>query len=379
MFDPRRDDLTSPSSSAVDLKVWELNAVDEERQALRSTFDPDEAEYRSSLFIKPYPWLDLEDAPSSRAALPGSWQPTGADVRARTVSASASEALKKASSSSLREDAQADRTLLSPSGSMSDLHRRRSLRQSPSASSSLSRASSATVMDHNEARRSRRGKDFLVAEYIVDTTAFPAGYNVTSSASLATTVSSLVPLPATPTSKQPGSPTTPTSAAAASTGARPSPPLPLRPSTAKEDRLDLPLKITVLPLPAPPIHAASLTSAPPRKKHLVRITLPTAQFQTPVQDPLHKEPQHAPKRPAWLEAVEHKGAIVHFAIDALAGEAYDEPDMMIVTVEGAMVEIGKKRERSSSMASLIGKADALDDEWSGAWPKLRRSVQAHPP
>lgn len=135
--------------------------------------------------------------------------------------------------------------------------------------------------------------------------------------------------------------------------------------------MDLPIKVAVLPLPAPPIHAASLSSAPPRKKHLVRLTLPTAQFQTPVQDPLHEEPQRAPKRPAWLDVVEGKGAVVHFAIDPLAGEAYDEPDMMIVTVEGAMVEVGK-RERSSSMASLIGKADALDEEWSGAWPRLTR-------
>ena len=67
------------------------------------------------------------------------------------------------------------------------------------------------------------------------------------------------------------------------------------------------------------------------------------------------------------------------SIDPLAGEAYDDSELMIVTVEGSVVEVGRVRERSSSMVSLGGggsggKGGGAEDEedWSGAWPRLRR-------
>lgn len=216
----------------------------------------------------------------------------------------------------------------------------------------------------------RRGKDFVIAEYVVDTTAFPAGYNITSTASVATTVAS--PTPAS-SSVLLDSPTTPTAAAPSQPRPAPRQALPLQPSTAREHRLSLPFKVVVLPLPPPPIHAASLSSSPPRRKHLVRIILPTAQYQAPIQDPLlHEEPKPAPKKPVWLETVEEKGAIVVFAIEPLAGEAYDEPEMMIVTVEGTAVEINGRARSSSTVSLKIG--DGVGEEEGGVsgWPRLRR-------
>lgn len=70
--------------------------------------------------------------------------------------------------------------------------------------------------------------------------------------------------------------------------------------------------------------------------------------------------------------------MVTFSIEPLAGEAYDDTEMMIVTVEGSVVEVGRVRERSSSMVSLGGgsggggKAGEEEEDWSGAWPRLRR-------
>lgn len=90
-----------------------------------------------------------------------------------------------------------------------------------------------------------------------------------------------------------------------------------------------------------------------------------------MRDPLHDVPASTPSKPSWLEAIEAQGAIVNLAIDALAGEPYEDPEQLLVTVEGTMVEVGR-RERTGSTASLLAsRSDSLDLA-GHAWPRLRR-------
>ncbi|KAH9941967.1 hypothetical protein B0H21DRAFT_824300 [Amylocystis lapponica] len=129
----------------------------------------------------------------------------------------------------------------------------------------------------------RHPTDLLVAELIVDSKLYPAGYevHVKSRVDKAQTRLAL-----------------PSGADDAST----------------QDTL--PIAYTAYTLPPSPLHSAGLsTDRPPR--HLLRLTLPTAQYQvSTIQDPLTGETHSAPPKPQWLCDMEEGRVVIDIEIRA---------------------------------------------------------------
>ncbi|KAF9528945.1 hypothetical protein CPB83DRAFT_290911 [Crepidotus variabilis] len=101
-----------------------------------------------------------------------------------------------------------------------------------------------------------------------------------------------------------GSTTTTTSGTAASTTA--SSPTSTSSSTlsSTSEDLDLPFIYTLHTVPSYPLHSSGLSGGPP-SRHLLRLTLPTAQYLVgSVWDPLVGKMREGPKKPAWMKILE---------------------------------------------------------------------------
>lgn len=161
LLDLRRDDLSAPASSAVELKAWNLQGLDTERVALGTSFDLAEGEFKASIYLRLN--ADAEDPTNSpplplarTSSLLGAWHtpplsiPEASHISRRIVS---TPTLSQPEVVTPSPDLQ-----LQPTSS-------RSLRQPPSVVSTMSRSSSATIVDHiSESRPSRREKDYLVCQ-----------------------------------------------------------------------------------------------------------------------------------------------------------------------------------------------------------------------
>jgi hypothetical protein len=80
----------------------------------------------------------------------------------------------------------------------------------------------------------------------------------------------------------------------------------------------LPVTVTAHILPSSPLHSSGL-SADKSTRHLVRLSLPTAQFQRPtLQDPLTGEMRTALPRPKWLVDLHERGAVVDVRVVPLS-------------------------------------------------------------
>lgn len=388
-IDTSSDDVVEPAVSPVGLKCWSMDdpdadeATETRRAVLQTSFDPSEAEYRAAVYIKPLVLAPSEEDEStpmlSSSSLPGGWsalsrtRPSlGGDGTPRPISIPSSPSQSSDASSKSKpfgwNPINPTSTLqrrLHESVSVPDLKAPapRTIRHTPSHSSSHSRtsvSSSATIMETDGQRASRKvevEKNFVVAEVIVGTESFPAGYNVMSEAFL-------VPKPVR---------TGLTSPSNAADTTSPSPaPLSLDLSTLTE-RLPLPLQVHVISLPPPTLHSASLLSAAPaRRSHLVRFTLPTSIYTSrPAADPLQAGPKPPLKKPAWLNELEARGGIVMLRIDPLAGEPYDEPDQVIVAVQGSLVEVqGRPAMTPGASVSTLAEEVASTD----SWPVIRRYI-----
>ncbi|KAF6753449.1 hypothetical protein DFP72DRAFT_966746 [Ephemerocybe angulata] len=67
----------------------------------------------------------------------------------------------------------------------------------------------------------------------------------------------------------------------------------------------LPLAYSIYTMPASPMHSSSLNVEAGATRHLLRISLPTAQYQvSSVRDPLTGETRKGPKKPEWMKVLE---------------------------------------------------------------------------
>ncbi|CDZ97996.1 START-like domain [Phaffia rhodozyma] len=338
-----QSDIATPTSNSNKNERWSLSDVNEENILLNHSLDPIEQEYRLTILIRP----QLEEykrgqstprrlpLPDSRAgpSIPRS-------VSMRLPSPDSPEALLDTISS----DSSTIKTIR-PVPSLSSMY------------SSTSLSSTKTIVG-SQLKSLSDLTDFVVAEFIVDTGQFPAGYNVTSSAVVG----------ADPVALPPPS----TTVTASSDLPIPPPRLPLHPSPNLK-KLVLPFRTVIVALPPSILHSASLTPVRPSRKHLVRITLPTTHhLQPPLQDPLRDASKTEPSKPNWLKTLELKGAIVEIGVDRLAGQAYDEPDQILVTVEGSMTQV-LGRDAVSGIGSPSASLHVEPDEIRfSQWPKLER-------
>ena len=82
----------------------------------------------------------------------------------------------------------------------------------------------------------------------------------------------------------------------------------------------LPVNSSVHMLPPSPLYTSGNGADTP-VRHLVRFTLPTAQYEMPnVEDPLTGEIRSAPEKPQWYKDLEGnmKRALVHISIRSLS-------------------------------------------------------------
>ena len=131
----------------------------------------------------------------------------------------------------------------------------------------------------------RHPTDIMIGELVVDTKLYPEGYTVSLRAR---TDKSRARLPIAPS-----------------------------PNDMPEERV-LPIHTAAYTLPASPLHSSGLNADRP-PCHLLRLTLPTAQYQmSTIEDPLTGETRSAPPKPQWLLDLEEGRAVIVVAISPAA-------------------------------------------------------------
>ncbi|KAG5735141.1 hypothetical protein E4T56_gene20463 [Termitomyces sp. T112] len=134
----------------------------------------------------------------------------------------------------------------------------------------------------------------------------------------------------------------------------------------------LPLGYTIHTMPLSPLHSSGLSEGESPTRHLVRLTVPTAQYQvSAVQDPLTGEMRGASPRPAWLVDMREFGAVVEVevrprrdvsggvgTVGSLRGKGKGKG--AVVRVDGKEVDVVGEKESLTS----LGRDELLDDRVS---------------
>ncbi|KAK7031491.1 hypothetical protein R3P38DRAFT_2701217 [Favolaschia claudopus] len=176
----------------------------------------------------------------------------------------------------------------------------------------------------------RMPTDLLVAELVVDSKLYPEGYSVALRSQLRADVAvgakrQYIPLSTT-----------------GSGGER-----------TQHDAL--PLAITIHTMPSSPLHSSGLRAEAPTR-HLLKLTLPTAQYQiSTVKDPLTDEMRGAPPKPPWLLSLDEGGAVVE--IEVRPG---GKKGSSVVVVDGKEVPVVNEKEALTT----LGREELLDDRIS---------------
>ena len=117
---------------------------------------------------------------------------------------------------------------------------------------------------------------------------------------------------------------------------------------------------TIHTMPSSPLHSSGLHAESP-SRHLLRVTLPTAQYRMPTvkEDPLTGEARNARPRPAWMEELEREGGgwIVDVEIRPSFGREREGNKGMMVLVNGKEVIVLGEKESLTS----LGRDELLDD------------------
>ena len=134
-------------------------------------------------------------------------------------------------------------------------------------------------------------------------------------------------------------------------------------STSGGEEEDIQFVYTIHTMPSSPLHSSGLHAGSP-SRHLLRITLPTAQYRMPTvkEDPLTGEARNARPRPAWMEELEREGGgwIVDIEIRPSFGrerEVDQKSQGMVVLVNGKEVIVLGEKESLTS----LGRDELLDD------------------
>jgi hypothetical protein len=109
----------------------------------------------------------------------------------------------------------------------------------------------------------------------------------------------------------------------------------------------LPIAHTIHTMPSSPLHSSGLNTDRPTR-HLLRFSLPTAQYQiSTVQDPLTGETHSAPPKPSWLLDLQEKGAVVDVEIKPAASD--NKSGKRLVTVDGIEATVVNEKESLTSL------------------------------
>ncbi|KAJ6581088.1 hypothetical protein B0H19DRAFT_1113568 [Mycena capillaripes] len=334
--------------------AWKVRRRDEYRVLVSTKYVPDERVYRSTVLL---------NAPTPAAPAPSSTR--GADQTPRpsrlTLSPVLSDTLEGLPSTGSSDSALTITGLPSSSSSLQLPPPRERAESTSSGSTGRPRTESASsavrpptestgsaherertisATSASAAARELRGRsssaftikgevrpptDLLVAELVVDSKLYPEGYSIALRTRLRADVAvgvrrKYIPLDAAQTT----------------------------------DADVLPLATTIHTMPSSPLHSSGLTAEAPTR-HLVKLTLPTAQYQiSTVRDPLTDEVRGAPPKPPWLLSLEEGGAVVE--VEVRPGGKMGA----VVVVNGKDVAVVNEKEALTT----LGREELLDDRIS---------------
>lgn len=125
--------------------------------------------------------------------------------------------------------------------------------------------------------------------------------------------------------------------------------------------VDLPFIYTLYTMPSSPLHSSGLSAESP-SRHLLRLTLPTAQYRVSnVKDPLTGEMRSAPPKPQWLLEMEKEGGgivvelVVHPAETAVSERGMESNGSVLINGKEVPI-IGEKESLTT-----LGREELLDD------------------
>ncbi|KAJ7027871.1 hypothetical protein C8F04DRAFT_1292126 [Mycena alexandri] len=353
--------------------AWKVRRRDEQRVLVHTRYVPGERVYRSTVLLStptPAPTSAPPPPPPSAPAqsptrgedrtprpsrltlsppLPETLEGLPSVENGSTITQAAVSGLPSSPSAQLqlpgRERAgSASSVIRSPTESSSSTVRQRT--ESTASSSVRTRTVSATSAGGWDRERELRGRsssaftikgevrpptDLLVAELVVDSKLYPEGYTIGLRTRLRSDVAvgvrgKYIPLCAADRGEK-----AETDAAGA-----------------------LPLTTTIHTMPSSPLHSSGLTAEAPTR-HLVKLTLPTAQYQiSTVRDPLTDEVRGAPPKPPWLLALEEGGAVVEIEVRP-GGKTGG-----VVVVDGKDISVVNEKEALTT----LGREELLDDRIS---------------
>ncbi|KAH7921184.1 hypothetical protein BV22DRAFT_1038944 [Leucogyrophana mollusca] len=306
----QKDKETSASAAP----SWKLRRKDDNRVLISSVFNPTDRSYSTSLLLT-----------MSTPALtkPEETTPKPSKITLNTLNSTPDVRL-------------ANRAELTPSPStpLSPPSRRRTSSASMrSGSSERLKSSSSAFTVKGEIRHST---DLLLAEIIVDSKLYPEGYEV-QTGSRARENAKYISLQ------------------------------PPKPKDDSDSSQVLPIGYALYTVPASPLHSAGLNAdRPPR--HLLRLTLPTAQYQvSTVQDPLTGETRSAPPKPQWFLDLQEKGFVVEVTIRPAAASGLRRNNAG-VKVNGTSVAVATEKESLTNLGR-----DELQDDRVARVAVLQRS------
>ena len=132
-------------------------------------------------------------------------------------------------------------------------------------------------------------------------------------------------------------------------------------SRSGEEEEELQFVYTIHTMPSSPLHSSGLHAGSP-SRHLLRVTLPTAQYRMPTvkEDPLTGEARNARPRPAWMAELERDGGGWMVDVEIRPGrerEVGKKSQGMVVLVNGKEVVVVGEKESLTS----LGRDELLDD------------------
>lgn len=186
----------------------------------------------------------------------------------------------------------------------------------------------------------RHPVDLLVSELIVDSKLYPDGYNVQLRSRAEKSTKSQLALPAS---------------SSTSTGSESK-----KDDAPADGELVLPLACAAYTLPPSPLLSAGL-NADRAPRHLLRFSLPTAQYQmTTIVDPLTGETRSAPPKPQWLLDLEEGRAFIDVRVRPTASSAGGTlpatKKKLTVAVNGTAVAVMSEKESLTA----LGRDELLD-------------------
>ncbi|KAF5379410.1 hypothetical protein D9615_006499 [Tricholomella constricta] len=339
--------LPAPGLIITDKKVeghlattaWKLRKRDENRVLVNTRFTSEDRVYVATILVTP-PAASSSSSPTpsrifdSGASIDQTPRPSkmqlGTSLSSRSTESSSE--LLHPDTASTASSIHSDSTLTpglpiaSPSSSPPGPSPPASLRQrtmsatSPPSASMLyirGRASSSAFTVKGEVRPPA---DLLVGEIVVESKLYPDGYDVLLKSRMRTgwkvgARGEYVPLRALPAEVSTSTTTTTTT----TTVAAPMATITTNESSAampagSSDSV-LPLAYTIHTMPSSPLHSSGLNEGENPTRHLLRLSLPTAQYQvSTVQDPLTGEVRSAPSIPSWLAEMREGGAVVEVEV-----------------------------------------------------------------